>query len=412
LETNRNPTIDIFRGLTMMLMTLVNNPGSWDHIYAPFEHAEWHGCTPTDLVFPFFALIMCVSIPFSGDASLGFVKILTRTLRIFCLGFFLSFFSKINFGSLDGLGLMLIRICVSFAVAYGMLGKFFEKTKLYVAIGFLLLMLVLAYSGIADFAEVRIPGVLQRLAIIYFAVAMLKTRFNANQLLGLAAVLLLGYWALMALVPVPEIGAGLYEKGKNLAAYIDNLLLPGHLWASSKTWDPEGILSTIPAIGTGLIGLWMGYQIKQNSKNLENIFSLGGLALIVIAKVWAIWFPLNKALWTSSFVLFTAGWAMLIFVVLRLLFQNTKLKPIQEFAIMWGVNPMLVFFASGIIPRALNMHKWGPEQEGTIAYLYAHGIEPLFSEPKIASLAGAIIYIVIWSIILLILKKKNLIFKV
>jgi predicted acyltransferase len=396
----------------MMLMTLVNNPGSWDHIYAPFEHAEWHGCTPTDLVFPFFAIIMCVSIPFSGDASLSFVKVLTRTLRIFCLGFFLSFFSKINLGSLDGMGLMLVRVSVSLLVAFAMLGNFSEKVKLYIAIGFFTLLLGLAYSGLADFAEVRIPGVLQRLAIIYFVVATLKSRLNLNQILGLGAVLLLGYWALMALVPVPEIGVGLFEKGKNLAAYLDNLLLPGHLWASSKTWDPEGILSTMPAIGTGLIGLWMGIQIKKDAKNLENVFSIGGLALIVIAKVWDIWFPLNKALWTSSFVLFTAGWAMLIFVVLKLVFQNNRLKAVQDFAIMWGVNPMLVFFASGIIPRALNMLKWGPEQEGTIAYIYAHGIEPFFSEPKIASLVGAIIYIVIWSLILLILKKKNLIFKV
>jgi predicted acyltransferase len=307
---------------------------------------------------------------------------------------------------------MLIRIFISLLVAYGLLGKFSQKTKFYIALGFFTLLISLAYSGLVGFAEVRIPGVLQRLAIIYFVVALLKTRFNANTLLGLAAVLLLGYWALMALVPVPDIGAGFFEKGKNLAAYIDNLLLPGHLWASAKTWDPEGILSTIPAIGTGLIGLWMGIQIKQNAKNLENLFSVVGLALIVIAKVWAIWFPLNKALWTSSFVLFTAGWAMLIYVVLKLVFQSLKLKSVQDFAIMWGVNPMLVFFGSGIIPRALNMLKWGPEQEGTITFMYTHGIEPLFSEPKIASLVGATTYIIIWSIILLILKKKNLIFKV
>jgi predicted acyltransferase len=412
LETNRNPTIDIFRGLTMMLMTLVNNPGSWNHIYAPFEHAEWHGCTPTDMVFPFFAIIMCVSIPFSGESSLSFIKIITRTLRIFCLGFFLSFFSKINIGTLEGPALMCLRLAVSFGIAYALLGKFSEKIKLYVVLAVFLSMLLLAYSGIADFAEVRIPGVLQRLALVYFAVASLKSYIKGNQILIFAGLILLVYWGLMALVPVPEIGAGFFEKGKNLAGYVDNLLLPGHLWASAKTWDPEGILSTLPAIGTGLIGLWMGFQIKENAKNLESILSLVGLGFIVIAKIWDIWFPINKALWTSSYVLFTAGWAMLVFAILRIVFSKITLSRVQEFIIMWGVNPMLVFFGSGIIPRALNMLKWGPEQEGTVSYIYKNGIEPLFSEPKMASLAGATTYIIIWSIILLILKKKNLIFKV
>ncbi len=410
--SNRNPSIDIFRGLTMMLMTIVNNPGSWSHIYPPLEHAEWHGCTPTDLVFPFFALIMCVSIPFSGDTGLSFSKVLTRTLRIFCLGLFLNFFSKISLGDSTGIVLMLFRLAISIAVAYALLGNFSEKVKLYTALAITILLLGLAYSGIEAFASVRIPGVLQRLALIYFAVALLKPRLSYLQILILAAIILLAYWAILALLPVPGLGADVFQKGNNVAAYIDNLLLPGHLWASSKTWDPEGILSTIPAIATGLIGLWMGSKIKQNANSLNMLLGVGGLVLLGLALLWHTVFPINKSLWTSSYVLYTAGWCMLVFLSIRIIFTYVNLTGIQNYLIMWGVNPMLVFFGSGIIPRALNMLKWGPEAQGTTDYMYTNGIVPLFSNPKMASFAGAITYICIWSLILLILKRKNLIFKV
>ncbi len=412
MQGNRNPSIDIFRGLTMMGMTIVNNPGSWSHIYTPLEHAEWHGCTPTDLVFPFFAFIMCVSIPFSGEAGLSFIKILTRTLRIFCLGLFLNFFSKISFGDISGLLLILLRLAISLGVAYALLGNFTEKIKLYLAFALFLSMIGLCYSGIEAFASVRIPGVLQRLAIIYFAVAFLKTRLSYSQILILAGIILLSYWGLMATVEFPGIGIDHFIKGNNLAGYIDNIVLPGHLWASSKTWDPEGILSTLPAIGTGLIGLWIGSKIKLNSSKLNLVLGLGGITMIGIGLLWNTVFPINKALWTSSYVLYVAGWAFLVFLSIRLIFSQLNLGGIQNYLVMWGVNPMLVFFASGIIPRALNMLTWGPDQEDTVDYIYSHAIEPFFVDPKLASLAGALTYICIWSIILLILKRKNLIFKV
>ena len=412
MEGNRNASIDILRGLTMMGMTIVNNPGSWSHIYAPLEHAEWHGCTPTDLVFPFFAFIMCVSIPFSGDAGLTFTKILTRTIRIFCLGLFLSFFSKINLGLEPGPTLMLLRLAISIGVAYALLGNFSEKVKLYLAIALLIIMLGLAYSGLEAFAAVRIPGVLQRLALIYFAVALLKPRLSVNNILYMSGGILMAYWALMVYVPFDGKGLDHFVKGNNLAAFIDNLLLPGHLWATSKTWDPEGILSTLPAIGTGLLGLWAGYKIKQNANNLNLVLGIGGIGLIGIGLAWHTVFPINKALWTSSYVLYSAGWAMVVFTGIRLVFSNLNLSGVQNYLTIWGVNPMLVFFASGIIPRALNMLTWGPEAKGTIDYIYSNAIVPLFANPKMASFAGALVYICIWSVILLLLKRKNLIFKV
>ncbi|MFC3811689.1 acyltransferase family protein [Lacihabitans lacunae] len=417
MKAPRIQSIDIFRGLTMILMTIVNNPGDWDNVFPPFLHAHWHGCTPTDLVFPFFVFTMGMAVPFAVktqttlDKAL-FIKILTRSLRIFNLGLFLNFFSKIHFFGLEGIPLMVLRLAVTVLVGVALLGNFSSKTKLVLALSIFFGMIGLAFLGPEDFANVRIPGVLQRIGIVYFLAMLIQLTLTFKWRLVAAAVLLLGYWAAMGLIQVPGVGAANYEVGTNLAAWLDNFLLPGHLWASSKTWDPEGILSTFPAVVTVLLGIWTTEFILSKPQNLRaKLFGIG-LGLLLVAKLWDVYFPINKALWTSSYVLYAGGWAILVFTLIEVVFGVKEKNKVASFLVMWGVNPMIVFFGSGIVPRALNMIKVGPEQEGLTDYIYFDWISPLFSEPKVSSLVGALCFVGIWTVILLIFKKKNLIFKV
>jgi predicted acyltransferase len=403
----------------MMLMTIVNNPGDWGNVYAPLLHAEWHGATPTDMVFPFFVFIMGTAMPFStnensGIGSANFVKILTRSLRIFNLGLFLNFFSKIKIGDLEGTPLVFIKLIISILVAYVLLGNFKPKVKLYSAIGLFLLMIGLCFSGIETYASVRIPGVLQRIGIVYFFAALIFLGLDFRKQILAGAILLLGYWAAMALISIPGQTTGNYEIGTNLAAWLDNYLLPGHLWATSKTWDPEGILSTFPAIVTALLGIWTG-KLLQNKGSDSFKWLIGlGFALIVAGKVWGMVFPINKALWTSSYVLFAGGCAMVVLAAVEVIFKSGKPEGLVKFLIMWGVNPMIVFYGSGIIPRALNAIKIpsGEESLALLEYFYEKTLEPIFTNPMNSSLAYAISYVAFWSVILYFLDRRKLVFKV
>lgn len=167
-------------------------------------------------------------------------------------------------------------------------------------------MLFLAYSGIEAYQEVRIRGVLQRIGIVYFFVSLLYLTIRQRTQILTAVLLLLLYWGLMALLPVPGIGAANFEKGSNLAAWLDSVLLEGHMWVYSKTWDPEGILSTVPAIVTGISGLLIGQWIILPLAKLELVkkMALTGLILVILGSLWNIVFPINKSLWTSSYVLY------------------------------------------------------------------------------------------------------------
>ncbi|QGK72760.1 acyltransferase family protein [Flavobacterium sp. SLB02] len=416
-------SLDVFRGFTILLMTIVNNPGSWTSIYPPLEHAEWHGCTPTDLVFPFFVFIMGTAIPFAMpvkhfDAAV-FNKIIVRSLRIFCLGFFLAFFTRFQLFGLEGIPLLILRLLITFAVAYALLGNFTLKVKTYLAVGIFAILISLAYSGIEAFEDVRIPGVLQRIGIVYFFTSILYLKTNLKTQLIVAALILLIYWLLMAFVPVPGFGPANFDKGTNLAAWLDNLLLNGHLWASSKTWDPEGILSTLPAIGTGIIGMFIGQILNLQITKIEIVkkLAIAGVSLLILGLLWHTFFPINKSLWTSSYVLYTAGIATICLTILYYIIDVANYTKWTKLFLIWGVNPMIVFFFSGIIPRVLGSIKIqnpeaASEQISLQTSIYKFGIAPCFENPLSASLAYALIYAVFWSFILWVFYKKKLIFKV
>jgi predicted acyltransferase len=416
-------SLDIFRGFTILLMTIVNNPGSWESIYPSLKHAEWHGCTPTDLVFPFFVFIMGTAIPFAMPNKhfdwAVFNKITVRSLRILCLGLFLSCFSRIHLFGLEVIPLLAIRLIITFAVAYALLGNFSLKVKTYLAVGIFVILISLAYSGLEHFEETRIPGVLQRIGVVYFFASILYLKTNLKTQLIVAASILIGYWLLMAFIPVPGAGLANFEKGTNLAAWLDNLLLNGHLWSVSKTWDPEGILSTLPAIGTGIIGMFIGQLLNLQIPKIEiaKKTAITGVALVIAGLMWNIIFPINKSLWTSSYVLYTGGIATICLTILYYIIDIANYKKWAKLLLIWGVNPMIVFFLSGIIPRVMSSIKIQnpevPSEEFNVqSLIYKHWIVPCFENPLNSSLAYAIIYTILWSIILWLFYKKKLVFKV
>jgi predicted acyltransferase len=418
-------SLDVLRGLTIMLMTIVNNPGDWGNVYPPLLHAEWHGCTLTDLVFPTFLFIVGISVVLASptlksSSPAALQKIITRTLRILCLGLFLSFWSKIHFGDTEGLILLGQRLAFMVVIVVALFSEYDRKLQFYVASGVFILMMILAFGGFQDFETVRIPGVLQRIAVVYLIISMLYLYTGKITQASVGISLLLVYWGVMTLVPVPGVGEPNLEKGTNLAAWLDNYLLPGHLWVTSKTWDPEGILSTIPAIATGIAGLLTGTLLKAAIPGNRKTLYLAGSAALAIAAglLWNITFPMNKALWTSSYVLYAAGLALALLSILYYIIDVKQISGWTKAFVIFGVNPMVVFFFSGIIPRVMSSikiaHPGNSEHEplGLQSFLYEFYLKPYFSDPRNASLTYALLYLFFWFLVLIILYRNKLVFKV
>jgi len=348
LKENRLVSLDVFRGITVAAMILVNNPGSWSSVYPPLLHASWNGCTPTDLIFPFFLYIVGVSIHFAYQNTLMsglnkkiFLKILKRSLIIFGLGIFIAWFPVFTLERLSTL---------------------------------------------------RIPGVLQRISIVFFCCSLIYLKTGWLAQIRIAVLLLVGYFIGMTMIPVPGVGDANLEPSTNLGAWLDRLLLDGHLWAQSKTWDPEGLLSTIPAIATGILGMLTGQLFQKVNDHEERVvwMFLIGAMLIVSGLAWGLVFPINKSLWTSSYVLYTGGIAMQF---LAACYWIVDVKGYQAWAkpfIYYGTNAIFVFVASGLLAKTLIRIK--VDEEGTISlwsFLYQNGYAN-WLPPKVASLLFAV----------------------
>jgi predicted acyltransferase len=366
---NRLYSLDVFRGITVAAMILVNNPGSWDSVYPPLLHAHWHGCTPTDLIFPFFLFIVGVSIHFAYSTKLSeglttktSLKIIKRCLIIFALG-------------------MLLRLVPDF-----------------------------------NFSTVRIPGVLQRISIVFLFCSLIYFKTNWLSQIRILLILLVGYWILMTMIPVPGFGAANLEAETNLGAWLDRLLLNGHLWSQSKTWDPEGILSTIPAIATGILGLLSGQlisKIESHSEKVTWLFFIGAI-LIVFGMAWGLVFPINKSLWTSSYVLYTGGIAMQFLAACYWLIDVQGIKKWSTPFVYYGTNALFVFVASGALAKNLGRIKIQvtPEKEISLwNYLYQNFYASWLS-PMNASLAFAITLILLFLIVLWQMYKRKIFVKV
>lgn len=316
--------------------------------------------------------------------------------------------------------MLIVRLLITALVVFALFGKYNRRQQLNVALAIFFLLFVLAFGGFADYENVRIPGVLQRIAVVYLVVSLLYLTTSVSTQAAVGVVVLLGYWAIMALIPVPGVGAANVGKETNLAAWLDYLIIPNHLWVTSKTWDPEGILSTLPAIGTGIAGLLTGALLTANlsKQKIFGFLLMGGIAGILLGLLWNEAFLLNKALWTSSYVLYAAGIGLVLLAGLYFVIDYRGSKGWIMPFLVFGVNPMVVFFFSGIIPRALgaiqvaNPTDAAADSIGLQSYLYKFQIAPHFTDPKAASLAGALIYLVIWFLILYAFYRRQLIFKV
>lgn len=392
--------LDVFRGMTIAGMLLVNDPGTWSAIYPPLEHATWNGWTPTDLIFPFFLFIAGVTTHLSlqarrerGDNDADIRRqIIRRGLTIFLLGFLVNGFPYFTWGNVPGIP---------------------DPT-------FLQRVVDRLYHW-------RIMGVLQRIGLAYMFGALLAQGRTVKQQVITVVVLLYGYWFAMTLLPVPDSGAMgqlmLGSPAQTMSAWWDRLLLDwsrfglgNHLWVSSQTWDPEGIFSTIPAVGTAMLGnlagQWIGTK-RPLSDRLNGLFGAGALGMMA-ALMWNWSFPINKSLWTSSYVLFCAGMAAVAIAATMWVIDVHGFKRWTKPFVIYGLNPMVAFVGSGVMARLIysiftvNYHGKKISLEAAI---YQAGFASWLT-PVNASLAFAICFVLFWFGILSVLYKKKIVFKV
>lgn len=349
-------SLDVFRGVTIAGMLLVNNPGTWSAVHAPLRHAEWNGWTPTDLIFPFFLFIVGVAMTFS-------------------------------FGKLRDSGV----------TRNVLLTKVAKRAVILFALG----LLLHAFPNYLDLGNLRIPGVLQRIAVAYLAASAIVLFTSRRTQIIAAAALLLGYWALETLVPVPGVAAGALEPGRDLGAWLDRLVFgENHLWVWSRTWDPEGLLSTIPAVATVLTGVFAGYWLRSDrspSDRLVGLF-LAGNAGLLAGVIWGAWFPINKNLWTSSYVLFTAGMACHFLAVCYWLVDVRGERRWTKPFVVYGMNAIAAFFLSSLFARIITLiHVQAAGEAVPLkTFVFDRAFMPFFSEPANASLAFAISYVLLW----------------
>ncbi len=366
---NRIVSLDIFRGLTIMAMIIVNTPGSWSYAYPMLLHSQWNGCTPTDLVFPFFLFTM------------GFSAVLSITKRL----------QKGT--SKQKLVLQLLRRS---------------------AIIFLLGLIINSFP-FYDLANIRIPGVLQRIAIVNLVCGLFLIYSDIKRIWYVSIAILLGYWALMTLVPVPDFGPSNLGRTTNLAAWLDRLVIGKHVWANTKLYDPEGILSTLPAIVSGFIGVLAGNSFTKSKTESDKLIYLlvFGNILIISGMVWDLMFPINKQLWTSSYVLYTSGLAM---VVLGIIYWMADIKRMRQFAppfLAFGTNSIIAYFGSEIGVGVINMIQINTATSKMSLYDWLFIQYQSFGlSPVNASLLGALLYTGFWLLMVSLMYRRHIIVKI
>jgi predicted acyltransferase len=360
----RLESLDVFRGLTIAGMMLVNNAGNWDAIYWPLEHAEWNGWTPTDLIFPFFLFIVGVSMVYSfanrqkkGESRGSLLAhSVRRALLIFAIGLFLNGFPH------------------------------FQLTTW------------------------RIAGVLQRIAIVYLISAVIVLFAGWRVRLAALVACLVGYWALMKFVPVPGFGVGNLSREGNLAAWLDRMTMYNHLYIEHVR-DPEGILSTIPAIGTCLLGVFTGERLRSSRSSSQKLVGMlaVGVVGVTLGKLWGYEFPINKNLWTSSYVLFAAGLALLL---LGFCYWTIDIKGWKAWGkpfMMMGMNPLALYALASLISHlSINVHIG---DETLKSWIYDRMYAPVAS-PYNASMLYGLTYVVAFLVLGWILYRRQIFLKV
>ncbi len=371
IKKERLLSLDVFRGMTIAAMVLVNNPGTWSEIYSPLKHAEWHGITPTDYIFPFFLFIVGVAISLALGKRIEsritkdvYLKILRRSAVIFLLGLFLAAF------------------------------PFFE------------------------FSTLRIPGVLQRIAVCYLIASLIFLHTSWKQQAIISVILLFVYWIFMTAIPVSGCDiTTINDKACNLSAYLDRLVLSeAHIWKQSKVFDPEGILSTIPAIVTTLSGVLTGTWLKTKREDHEKVSGIFffGIVLCAVGWYWSLFFPFNKSLWTSSYVVYTSGLALCFLGFCYWLIDIKAYKKWTKPFVIFGVNALALFVGSGIMAKCMYLIKVAGENGEPIS-LQAWIFKNIFlsiASPINASLFYAITFILLWLFIMWLLYRKKIYIKI
>lgn len=349
-------------------MILVNNPGVWQPTYAPLRHAEWDGCTPTDLIFPFFLFIVgvAISVSFAAHCRRGesrrrlFFKVLRRTLILFALGVALNGFP-----------------------------------------GF-------------DWSEIRIPGVLQRIALCYFLASIAALTMDLRGQVATTLLLIIGYWVALRSVPWPGHRAGLLKPGRNLAAYIDHAVLHGHMLR--PRWDPEGALATLSATATTLAGVLTGYWLRAARTPRVCVVGLlaGGTMCTAVGLVMDRWLPLNKNLWSSSYVVFTAGLALICFAMCYWLVDIRQYRRGTLPFVIYGTNAILAYLLSTLTAKVLILARVAGA-DGSLINLRRYVVERFllpFMSPINASLAYAVSYVLVWLGVMAVLYRRRIFFKI
>lgn len=376
----RLKSLDVFRGIAIASMILVNNPGSWDYLYPPLEHAKWHGCTPTDLIFPFFLFIVGAAMPFSLSKYTKenrptrevYWRIGRRALILFGLGLFLALFS-------------------------------------------LTLDVFLNGAPVAKFATIRIMGVLQRISLAYLISAIAVLHLQRRNLWLFAAILLIGYWLAMQFIPVPGYGAGNLTVEGNLVGYIDRLILGQQHLLGGKKFDPEGLFSTLPAVVTVLAGYFTGEWLKSQPRQSRTSINLVivGICCVLIGHLWGFIFPINKQLWTSSYVVFTAGFALLLLAACYELIEVRSFQRLSFPLEVMGLNAIFAFVGSGLFARILIKTRVGTGSDAptTSTWIYQHVFKS-WAGALNGSLLFAIATLCFWWLILYFMYRRNWYFKI
>jgi len=358
-------SVDLLRGFTVAAMILVNNPGSWSYIYPPFEHAHWNGCTPTDLIFPFFLFIVGISISISlrnakqaGPNEKVYLKIFKRTAILFALGLFLNGFPYF------------------------------------------------------DFSIIRIPGVLQRIALVFCISAILYLKSSKKMLVWISGIFLFLYWIIMSFIPVPGTGLPSLEPETNMGAWVDRLIMEGHLWNQTKTWDPESLLGTLPAIVTALSGILAGIWLQNEKEGKDKVIGLfiSGISFIIGGLIWNTFFPINKALWTSSYVLYTSGIALTTLAFSYYYFDVVKIKKgWTEPFLAFGSNAITAYFMAELFARLIDLISI---RDTSLKNWVFENAFASWLNPYEASLAMAIFWVILLWIPLNLMYKKRIFIKI
>ncbi len=365
-------SLDVLRGLTVALMIVVNTPGSWSYVYPPLLHATWHGFTVTDLVFPTFLFVVGNALSFgmkklreAGEREF-LKKVFSRTLKIFAIGLFLGLFPFLQWVE----------------------GQLVFK----------------------DFTAIRIWGVLQRIAVCYLLASLLVYYLKPKVIILTVIVVLLGYWGLMWYFGT---GADPYSLEGNASGKLDLLLLsPANLYKGfGVPFDPEGLLSTIPATINVVLGYFAGVFIRKNGNNTNTVYKLIGVGVVflLLALLWDNAFPINKPIWTSSFVLYTVGWDLILIAVLMLLIEVFQVKKWTYFFEVFGKNPLFIYALSGMIVKLFHVIYINGEKIHT--HIYQSFYTQLFNNYN-ASLLYAVSYMLLLWLVGLYLDKKRIYIKV